>query len=102
MQKTSVAASTVDADPVPKKKTRIQQKWNNRAEWCRREYVDPKDCDKWAAEELELNIREEDEERDRADAARDEEDRLRDQKRDEEDRNREIAESLADQERDEE
>merc|ERR1711936_800912 len=39
-------------------KTKTQRMWENRAEWCLKEYVDPLDCDTWAAEELHINQQE--------------------------------------------
>merc|ERR1711972_7716 len=53
-----------------------------RLEWCRREYVDAKDCDKWVANELGQGLKKADQERDREDAERDEEDKMRDAERD--------------------
>merc|ERR1711920_614035 len=53
-----------------------------RLEWCRREYVDAKDCDKWVANELGQGLKKADQERDREDAERDREDELRDAERD--------------------
>merc|ERR1719330_2066989 len=50
-----------------------------RLQWCRREYVDPKDCDKWVANELG---------KDREDAERDREDKLRNVEHDREDKRR--------------
>merc|ERR1719230_1674715 len=66
-----------------------------RLEWCRREYVDAKDCDKWVANELGQGLKKADQERDREDAERDREEELRDAERDKEDKKRDEEDKKA-------
>merc|ERR1711920_1197286 len=76
------AAAAATAAAAAKKRAAAAAAEKKRLEWCRREYVDAKDCDKWVANELGQGLKKADQERDREDAERDREDELRDAERD--------------------
>merc|ERR1711972_532375 len=88
------AAAAAAAAAAAKKRAAAAEK--KRLEWCRREYVDAKDCDKWVANELGQGLKKADQERDREDAERDREDELRDAERDREDKERDEEERKRD------
>merc|ERR1711920_246125 len=86
------AAAAATAAAAAKKRAAAAAAEKKRLEWCRREYVDAKDCDKWVANELGQGLKKADQERDREDAERDREDELRDAERDREDKERDEEE----------
>merc|ERR1711972_385263 len=90
------AAAAAAAAAAAKKRAAAAAAEKKRLEWCRREYVDAKDCDKWVANELGQGLKKADQERDREDAERDREDELRDAERDREDKERDEEERKRD------
>merc|ERR1711920_926497 len=86
------AAAAATAAAAAKKRAAAAAAEKKRLEWCRREYVDAKDCDKWVANELGQGLKKADHERDREDAERDREDELRYAERDREDKERDEEE----------
>merc|ERR1712190_685458 len=82
------AAAAADAAAAAAEKKRL--------EWCRREYVDAKECDKWVANELGQGLKKADQERDREDAERDREDKERDEEERKRDAERDGKKSLID------